>query len=348
MLGVGVNRRLLSVLTLLILLLVFGTVGYMVLEGWLFNDAFYMTVITISTVGFGEENPLTTRGEIFTVVLILVGVSFTAYTFATFTDFIVAGELQGAWRRRRMNQVIEKLNDHFIVCGYGRVGRQVVEGLLDNGVDVVVIDRDSDISEELDDLKIPYILASSTEDEALVQAGIASARGLCSCLPEDADNVFVVLSARALNGELTIIARSNVMESAAKLKIAGADQIINPYLITGRRMAAQLVNPSVVELLDVVMLRGELQLRIEEITVGDGSSIDGKTLTESNVRSEIGANVLAVRRQGGDLVTDLGAVLRLNAGDILIALGTPVQLEQLAERAADPHMMRRVMRRLTT
>lgn len=342
------NHRIVAVAVLLSALLVFGTAGYMVVEGWTLNDAFYMTVITISTVGYGEERPLTARGEIFTILLILVGVSSAAFTFATFTDYIVAGELRGAWRRRRMDSVINKLENHFIVCGYGRVGNQVVDGLRESHVDVVVIDRDPDLGEELDEIGIPYIIANSTEDEALVEAGIGSARGLCACLPHDAENVFVVLSARALNPQLTIIARTNLTESASKLKTAGADQIINPYLITGRRMAAQLLNPTTVELLDVVMQRGELQLRIEEITIGDGSIMDDKTLAECNVRIETGANVLAVRQQDGKIQTDLGSELRLKAGDMLVALGTPEQLAALAENAADRLTVGGVMRRITT
>jgi voltage-gated potassium channel len=322
-------------------LLLLGTIGYMVIEGWPWRTALFMTVITISTVGYGEEYPLSTRGEAFTMVLIVMGVGAAAYTFTTFTDYIVAGELRGVLRRQRMKREISKLTNHFVICGYGRVGRQLTESLRESGYGVVVIDSDPTVAEELDEADIYLIQGSAAEDELLQEAGITRARGLASCLPQDADNVFVVLSARALNPDLVIIARSNQVESTTKLRIAGADQIINPYLITGRRMAAQLVHPNVVEFLDVVMQRGELELHIEEVTIGPGSSLDGKTLAEAHVRSETGVNVLAVRKQDRTIHTDIGPTFPLRAGDTLICLGTPQQLAQLAERVHDTAGFRR-------
>ena len=331
----NLNRTVLGVLIMLGGLLLLGTVGYMVIEGWPWRTALFMTVITISTVGYGEEYPLSMRGEAFTMVLIVLGVGAAAYTFTTFTDYIVAGELRGVLRRQRMKREISKLTDHFVICGYGRVGRQLAESLRESGYAVVVVDADPAVAAELEDAEIYFIPGSATEDEQLLEAGITRARGLASCLPQDADNVFVVLSARALNAQLVIIARSNQVESTTKLRIAGADQIINPYLITGRRMAAQLVHPNVVEFLDVVMQRGELELRIEELIIGAGSGVDGKTLAQAHVRSETGVNVLAVRRRDRTIHTDLGPAFPLGAGDTLICLGTPQQLAQLAARVDD-------------
>lgn len=336
----------LGVLILLTSLLVVGTLGYMFIEGWPWRTALFMTVITISTVGYGEEIPLSVRGEYFTMALIVMGVGAAAYTFTTFTDYIVAGELRGALRRQRMKREISKLTDHFVICGYGRVGRQVGESLRESGYAVVVLDSDPKVAEELEERTIPHILGSAAEDELLQEAGIGRARGLASCLPQDADNVFVVLSARALNPDLVIIARSNQVESTTKLRIAGADQIINPYLITGRRMAAQLVHPNVVEFLDVVMQRGELELRIEELTIAAGSSLDGRTLAEAHVRSETGVNVLAVRRRDGSIHTSVGPDFPISAGDTLICLGTAEQLHTLAERAEDALRISSLVRRL--
>ncbi len=345
--ALDLNRRLLTVVTLLITLVFLGTAGYVVVEGWSWSEAFYMTVITISTVGFGEEKPLSTRGELFTIVLIVLGVSSAAYTFATLTDYIVAGELRGALRRQRMNRDINRFRDHFIVCGYGRVGKQVVEGLLEDNVDIVVIDSNPEMADQFEAAGIIYLIGSAADDELLTQAGIQRARGLSSCLPKDADNVFVVLSARALNPDLVIISRSNLMESGPKLRTAGADQIINPYLITGLRMAAQLIHPTVVEILDVVMQRGDLQLRIEEITVSERSIMAGKTLGENNVRNETGVNILALRRVNGLIQTDIGPKSPLNAGDTMIGLGTHEQLAALAELASDRQNVRRFVSQLT-
>ncbi len=341
------NRRLSTVLGLLIALTFLGTAGYVILEDRAWADAFYMTVITISTVGFGEELPLSTRGEFFTIVLIFLGVGSAAYTFTTLADYIVAGELGGALRRERMIRDIGRFRDHFIVCGYGRVGKQVYEGLLHDHVDVVVVDSNPDMVAHFEEAGIAYLIGSAADDELLKQAGIDRARGLSSCLPKDADNVFVVLSARALNPDLVIISRSNLMESGPKLRIAGADQIINPYLITGLRMAAQLIHPTVVEILDVVMQRGDLQLRIEEITVSERSIMVGKTLGDNNVRGETGVNILALRLANGVIQTDIGPLSMVEAGDTMIGLGTPEQLTALAERAADRQNVRRLVSQLT-
>jgi len=331
------DRRLLSVVILLATLLGLGSIGYALIEGWPLQDSLFMTVITLSTVGYNDVYPLTQRGEVFTIFLIILGVGGAAYTFTTITDYIVAGELHGLLRRRRMRSKIERTKEHYIVCGYGRVGREVVAGLRENDREVVVIDKDPKALQPLDALAISYLVGDAADDEILRAAGIERASGLSSCLPEDASNVFVALSARALNPDLTIIARSNLPDSVRKLRIAGADQIVNPYLITGRRMAAELVNPTIVEFLDVVMQRGDLELRIEEITVGSQSSLDERTLAQCNVRGNTGVNILAVRRKDGTIHTDLGPDFTLEAGDVLIGLGAPQQFNVLAKHAGDPH-----------
>jgi voltage-gated potassium channel len=328
------NRRILTIGLMLASLLTLGTLGYMLTEHWPLRDALFMTVITLSTVGYNEVHPLSTPGEIFTIVLIILGVGGAAYTFSAFTNYVVAGELQGVLRTRRMLKRIQRMRDHYIICGYGRVGRQVVEGLRENQCEVVVIDPDAALIPELEQDNISFITASATDDDALIAAGIHQARGLCSCLPSDSNNVFVVLSARAFNPDLKIIARSNSLESGPKLRIAGADQIMNPYLITGRRMAAELVTPTVVEFLEVIMQRGELELRIEEIVVRANSELDGKTIAQGHVRTQTGVNVLAVRHPGGAIQTNLGPDFVLYAEDSMICLGTPAQLARLTEVAA--------------
>lgn len=316
-------------------LLSVGTIGYQVIEGWPWRDALFMAVITLSTVGYGEVRPLSSNGEVFTIALILLGVGGMAYTFSTLADYLIAGELNGVLRRQRMGRTIQKLRNHYIICGYGRVGQQVVEGLRASHYAVVVIDAVTDHVADFEKAGIPYVIGDAASDPILQQAGIEHASGLCSCLPSDATNVFVVLSARTFNPNLFIISRSNQPESERKLRIAGANQVINPYLITGHRMAAQLIHPSVVEFLDVMMRSGELELRIAEVKIGSTSAMKERTLAECHVRSATGVNILAVRRHDGKLYTHLAADFLLQAGDVLIGLGTQPQLALLAQQAAE-------------
>lgn len=336
----GLLQRLVIVSSIFFGLLVLGTIGYIVLEGWPLIDAFYMTVITISTVGFGEIGPISNTGRLFTALLIVSGVGAAAYTFSSVADYIVAGELRGVLRRQRMENRIRKLENHYIVCGYGRVGTQVAQELSHSHVETVLIDRAIERFEELEAAGILTVVGDASEDAVLIQAGIEHAAGLCACLPDDAANVFVTLTARTLNPKLTIISRANTQENERKLRIAGADHVINPYLISGHRMARQLMHPNVVEFMDVVMRRGQVEMSIEEIRVSDASALKDKTIAECNIRQRTGANILAVRRPGGKTFTSLGGEFVLMAGDVMIALGTPEQLESLAGVADDQRQTR--------
>ena len=328
-------RQLRVVIVLVIVLISTGTAGYMLLEHWGLHDALFMTVITLSTVGYGEVRPLTQAGEVFTMLLIFGGVGVLAYSFSTVTDYIVAGELQGYLRRRRTARKMARMQDHYIVCGYGRVGRQVVEELHANDIRLVVIDIDRALGAELEQLGIPFMAGDPTEDDVLEQAGIERAAGLCSCLPNDATNVFVVLSARKINAALLILSRCNQPENQDKLRIAGADKVINPYVTTGRQMATQLLYPSVMEFLDVVIRRGDLELRLQEIVVGPASLLAGRSLADANVRTETGVNVLAVRRDKRTLDTNPGGEFIIRHADELVCLGTPEQLSRMATLADD-------------
>ncbi|MBX3052273.1 MAG: potassium channel protein [Caldilineaceae bacterium] len=336
----GLLRRMIIVVSIFLVLLTAGTVGYIRLEGWPLVDAFYMTVITISTVGFGEIRAMSNVGRLFTSILIVMGVGAAAYTFSSVADYIVAGELRGVLRRQRMENRIRKLENHYIVCGYGRVGTQVAQELAHSHVETVLIDLINERFEELEAAGIITVVGDASADAVLLQAGIERASGLCSCLPEDADNVFVTLTARTLNPKLTIIARANTQENERKLRIAGADHVINPYSISGHRMARQLMHPNVVEFMDVVMRRGQVEMLIEEIRVSADSRVKEKSIAECNIRQRTGANILAVRRPGGKTFTSMGGEFVLMAGDLLIALGTPDQLESLAGMADDQRQTR--------
>ena len=273
-------RHLVFVFTLYALLLAVGSGGYIVIEGWPWTDSVYMTVITISTVGFGEIRPLSPIGRVFTGGLIVLGVSTTAYAISTLADVIVAGEFRSLIWRKRMQNRIDKMNGHFIVCGYGRVGEQVVHELLSNRVSLVVIEMFSMFGPDLENLGVIPIEGNATDDAALLRAGIERASGICCCLPNDSDNVYVALTARALNRELTIISRANSHESERKLLIAGVNHVINPYVTSGRRMARQLIHPNILEFMDVVMHRGEIDILIEDIGISERSSLRDQTIAK--------------------------------------------------------------------
>ena len=331
----NLSRRLLVVVGLFAGLMLAGTIGYILIEGWSWQDSLFMTVITLSTVGFGEVRPLSTGGEIFTIALIVMGVGGAAYTFSTVADYIVAGELRGVLRRQRMQKKINQLTGHYIVCGYGRVGKRVALDLKDNGAEVVLVELDAESALSMDKHSFPHVIGDASDDVILRQAGIERAKGFCSCLPSDAENVFAVLTARTLNKNLTIIARADKMNSERKLLVAGADHVISPHAIGGHRMASQLLHPNVMEFLDVVMRQGNLELWIEEIVVHHGSDLEDHTLADGRIRTRTGANVLAVRRPDGTTFTDPGGSFTVQYRDCFIALGTPEQLISLADLAND-------------
>ncbi len=328
-------RHLIFVASLYALLLVLGSGGYILIEGWTWTDSIYMTVITISTVGFGEIRPLSPIGRVFTGGLIILGVSTTAYAISTLADVIVAGEFRSLIWRRRMQNRIDKLQGHFIVCGFGRVGEQVVNELLANNVTLVVIEILPSLGPDLENLGVIPVEGNATNDTALIMAGIERASGICCCLPNDSDNVYVALTARSLSPDLTIISRANSHESERKLQIAGVDHVINPYVTSGRRMARQMIHPNILEFMDVVMHRDEVDILIEDIGVSELSSLRDRTIADTEVRKRIGANILAVRRPDGETFVNPGVEFSLRAGDTLIALGTPEQLDLLATEAED-------------
>jgi voltage-gated potassium channel len=320
------RRRIQRVLLVLGGALVAGTAGYMLIEGWRLLDAVYMTVITLSTVGFTEVHHMSDAGHVFTIALIVTGVSAAAYAVGAIGEYVISGRLSGSLRRQRMQHDIDGLQGHYIVCGYGRVGRQVVDELTARGLRAVVVEPQDDaiLDEERATLRIR---GDATDDGSLRAAGIDRAAGLVAVAGDDATNIVVTLSARALNPELDIVARAIQPEVEDKLRRAGATHVISPYRIGGQRIVTQLLHPKVTDFLDVIMHRRDLGLWLEEITVAPDGTANGRSLGDTAFWGTGGVRVLAVSREGGDLVTGPRADLRLSAGDVLIALGT---LEQLA------------------
>jgi voltage-gated potassium channel len=313
--------------------LVGGTLGYVAL-GFGVVDAAYQTVTTVTTVGFREVRPLTTAGKVFTMVLILGGVGTALYTFGLLLEVLIEGELRDVFRRRRMAREIERMSGHVVVCGWGRVGREVARFLAGSGERVVVVDRDPDrLATVADHLQV---LGDATDDATLLRAGVDRARALVAALDTDADNLFVTVSSRALRPDLVIIARARDESSEAKLLRAGATRVVNPQRIGGSRMAAFARQPHVVDFLDVVMHDGSLEFRLEEVAVPPGSPLAGCTLRDAQIRDRTGALVLAIRGPDGRFTTNPPPETPIRPDDILIAIGTTSQLAALRDAACVP------------
>jgi voltage-gated potassium channel len=316
-----------------------GTLWYWLVEHFSFVDAAYQTVFTISTVGFAEIRPLGDRGRIFTMGLIVVGVGVALYTLAGLVEELVENQL-GRFGRWRMERRIEGLSDHVVVCGFGRVGQGVVE-LVQPRSEVVVVDRDDEQCEAAGDAGLLAITGDSTDDAALVQAGIERAGTLIVCLQSDADAISTVLSARALNENLRIVARANAGSSEAKLRRAGVDHVVNPLHLGSVRLATFALQPAVADFMDVVGPDGPVEFRLEELVVADSSDLAGKTLADSRLREATGVQVLAVRQPAGEeFESNPGADTVLEPGAIVIAIGTDSQLGALADQASGPRAHR--------
>jgi len=309
----------------LFLLLLFGTVGYTVIEGWSAADAFYMTVITITTVGFAEIQPLSQGGRVFTVILALGGVGTAIYILTSFVQTTFESEF-GTFRRRRMEARISKLNQHFILCGYGRVGESIADTLKLEKADFVVIEHYLNSYTLAVQENCLAIMDDATRHEVLVRAGVRRARGLITAFGDDAYNTYAVLTARELNPELIIIGRASNSEAARRLKQAGASHIILPEVIGGQQMARLALRPTTVQYIETVMAGKEGEVVVEKIFVGEGSDLTG--LNIQNIMGKYpGVRILAVRGKEGNLAVNPGIETQVEVGSILTAFGTMEQLQ---------------------
>ncbi len=324
------GRALLSALMVVVVLLT-GTIGYMVIEGWSFFDSLYMTIITLTTIGFQEVHPLTLKGRWFTLFLVFFGIGVIFYVINNGIKVILEGELQGVFERRRMEKRLKSLRDHYIVCGYGRMGRIICKEFRHYGLPYVVIEKEPQEIDADDDTI--FIYGDATRDENLLRAGIERARGLVSVLSTDAQNLFVVLSARGLNPKLTIVARAGDEGSEQKLLRAGADRVISPYHIGGLRIAHSILKPAVVDFIEFATRTGNIELQMEEIRVEKGSAIAGKTIHESGIGRELGVIIVAIKRSGGDMRFNPMHNTVIREGDTLIAIGEVGRLKKLEELA---------------
>ncbi|HTZ44343.1 MAG TPA: potassium channel protein [Jatrophihabitans sp.] len=325
-------RRFRIGLLALLAVLVLGTAGYALL-GFGLLDAAYQTVTTVTTVGFREVRPLTAAGKVFTMVLILAGVGTALYTLSVVLEAVVEGHLTRHLEERRMTRDIARLREHVIICGWGRVGRACADHLAASGQTLVVVDRDP---ARLDGIPHACVAGDISDDDVLRAAGVPHARALVAALDTDADNVYVTLSARALNPDLVIIARARSEESTAKLVRAGADRVVNPQLIGGRRMAAFAVQPDVADFLDVVMHEASLELRIDQVPISGGAPLAGLTVGTADLAARTGVMLLALRSPGGGFVPNPPAGTVLAPGAVLIGVGTPDELAALRRLTALP------------
>ncbi len=325
------------VLAAICAVVVIGTVGYMLIEGWSLLLSVYMTVTTIFTVGFGEVGELSTAGRIFTLFLIIVGVGTILYGVGTMVEFVVGGQLSGMFRRRVVRRQVDKLEGHYIICGYGRVGQSVGRHFVTLGAPFVVIDNDSESLAEAENDGVLVVRGDASADEVLDAAGIKKAKGLVAAVGSDAGNIFVTLSARVLNPALLIVARAGSEDTASKLERAGADHVVSPYGIGGKRMATLILKPVVSNYLEVVTGGGELEFRVEELQLPGECCVVGRSIQELDVRKRTGATILAVRRATtGTFDTNPSPDSHLNPGDMIIAIGTPAEITKLEELIGAP------------
>ena len=306
-----------------------GTIGYVWIEGWTWFDALYMTVITLSTIGYGETHPLSPGGRAFTIILILGGVSMFVYAATEAIRSIVSGEIQATLGRQRMERQLAELHNHLIVCGFGRMGRLVCETFSQQKTPFVAIDSDAQV---LAEFSMPYGISlhgDATSDEVLRHAGIERARALVTVMASDADNLFATMSARLLNAKLFIVARAEDTPSEQKLLRAGANKVVSPYRIGGNRVAQAVLRPAVMDFLELAVQTEHLELQIEETRISAKSPLAGSTLQDSRLRKELGIVIVAIKKTTGRMVFNPAPETSLEAGDILIAMGDRSQLDRL-------------------
>ena len=328
------RKKLFLALALIIIVIAFGTAGYQLIEGWNFLDALYMTIITLTTVGYREVHELSSRGMIFTIVLLMVGVGTFLYALSAGAKIILEGELQELFGRKRLEKKIKELKGHYIVCGYGRMGKIICRELKAKNVPFVAIERNGDfLNNRLDDFL--GISGDATNDDILREAGIERAKGLISVLPNDALNLYVVLSARELNPDLHIVARAGEEGSENKLLRAGADKVVSPYHIGGLRIAHTILRPAVVDFIEFATKTGNLELQMEEVTIPEGSSMADKSLDQCGIGRELGIIIVGIKRHTGEMRFNPTSRSTVKAGDTLIALGEISKLKVLENMSRD-------------
>jgi voltage-gated potassium channel len=324
------TKRIIVSTAVLISIFFLGSLGYILIEDLSFLDALFMTTITITTVGYGLVKELSVAGTIYTIFLIIGGTGVAAYIIINIGEFILSEFLMGRLENRRNKKMIERLKNHYIICGLGRVGTEVAHELNKNKTDFIVIDNAEGPIEACRENKWLYIEGDASNDDVLIEAGIERAKGLFASLDTDSENVYVTLGAKSLNPDIFIVARAKAFETISKLEKAGADRVVSPQIIGGRRMAAMALRPSISDFFDTVMHTGETEIRLAEIDIKAGSKIDGLTISEAGNTYGIDALIISVLEKGEKIsVNKASGATLISAGHKLIAIGTPDQVRQL-------------------
>jgi voltage-gated potassium channel len=331
----GTTRHLVLAVVAVVVMIAVGTVGYIVIEGWPAFDAFYMTVTTVATVGFQEIHPLSTAGRAFTVVLIISGVGTLFYLLGNLARLLLEGELRAIFGRYRTEGKMKAVTNHYIVCGYGRMGKRICKELSAKPLPFVVIDKNPDVIAALQREGLMAVEGDATQDDVLIRAGIERAKGVVSVVNTDTENLYIVLTARGLNKDLYIVARAGDEGSEHKLLRAGANRVSSPYHIGGMQIAQALIRPAVMDFLELATQSEHLDLQMEELTVEKGSRFDGRTPCECGLSEDPGLVLIAVKRTSGHLEFNPGPKVLLAEGDKLIVLGQPESLKRL-ESVSDP------------
>jgi voltage-gated potassium channel len=322
--------RLVLLILIPILLVVGGTLGYYIIEPeYTLFDSLYMTVITLTTVGYAEVHPLSPAGRAFTIVLLMLGVFSLFFAGTELIRTVVSGEVNELFGRRRMEHSLAAIHDHIIVCGYGRMGRYVCQEFSRQGLPFVAIDRSADL---LKDFRLPGglpVVGDATSDEVLKRAGVDRARALVAAAPSDADNLYITMSARLINVRLFIVSRAEGEEAEQKLLRAGADRVVAPYALGGSKVAQAVLRPTVLDFIELATRTEHLELQIEETQVAPGSQLAGTTLAASHVRQDLGLIIVAVKKRDGAMIYTPPPETIMEGGDTLIALGRRMQLDQL-------------------
>ena len=316
---------------LLLLIFIAGTLGYHFLEGWTFGESMYATIVTLGTVGYGDFYPVSTEGRMFAVFLIVFGVGTMAYTFAMVMENFMEGRLRKVLGRGKLKKQIERINDHYIICGCGKIGHLICRELTDEKVGFIVIDNNPEVIQKIEDEGFIYVNGCATEDKILIEAGIKRAKGVVCVLPTDADNLYVVLTAKELNPDVYVLSRFEDEASERRLIKAGADRVISPHKVGGKRMTLALLRPAMLDFMEITVGKKSLSLRMEELQVCEFSHVVGKSLANSGLRREYGLIVVAVHKGSGQMVLNPSANYVIEEGDKLIALGEEENLVRFSE-----------------
>ncbi len=325
------TKHLITSVLLTIVILTFGTTGYMIIEGWSIFDAVYMTVITISTVGYGEVHKISRIGQIFTVFLVFAGVGFCIYVAGSVVQFMVEGQIRIILGRRRLDKKIGRLKNHYIICGYGRIGNVLCKNIARKPVDLVVVEKNQDISHIMDEDGVLYIIGDAADEATLIRAGIKRAKSLIAVLGTDIDNVFLVLTARQLNPDLYIIARASHKKAQSKLRAAGANKVESPYEIGAISMAQRILRPTVTNFLDQAFDYKRKDIHMEEMFVSASSNLVNVMLKDSGIRQNYNLIIIAIKKSDGSMLFNPSFESVIKAGDTLIAVGENANLQKLGQ-----------------